>query len=575
MTIMRKEQKRWIAAGTAFIIIGILLIYRAFYGMDTTDETFYLAMAKRFYEGDLLFQNDWNTGQIFGLVMMPFYYFYLMVTGSNEGIILCARILFVFIALFVAGFTYKVLYQYTKKFGASLLASLCILVYVRGNIITCSYYSLGFYTFLLAILWWMDAKKEKKEIWKLICSGISFAVSVLCMPYMAVVFPLILLAGVYMKCTKKNTCFVRIVSFAGGVLLSAAVFLLCFSPMVPWTKLPQLLSIVFQDPGMESESFLKQLINLLIYMVVVFMKYTWPIYMATFLTVCITRLGKIKNKTVIKIMPWVLLGEFLIQAIYVRGYFEGGIIAATFFFILQLQIFFPDKRERLLEKYFIIPGLIYGAVWIAGSNVDQRVINMSFLIMNLWAVPFAWGIWEDKKFGKVCTKIPVCLMFCVLCGVRLLDIYRDGALTQLNTQVEHGVMKGLYTEKNRAEAYENAVEMLRRYTEPSDTIVTIGCDPWVYLDTQASCGAYTTWQVSDGDDLLRKYYNVNPDKIPNVIVKISDLVNTYEFWRFSSHGVGLYEGENLEVYGVLKEIIEEHEYKKIEEEGTVIYCAVD
>ena len=182
MTIMREEQKRWIAAGTAFIIIGILLIYRAFYGMDTTDETFYLATAKRFYEGDLLFQNDWNTGQIFGLVMMPFYYFYLMVTGSNEGIILCARILFVFIALFVAGFTYKVLYQYSKKFGASLLASLCILVYVRGNIITCSYYSLGFYTFLLAILWWMDAKKEKKEIWKLICSGISFAVSVLCMP---------------------------------------------------------------------------------------------------------------------------------------------------------------------------------------------------------------------------------------------------------------------------------------------------------------------------------------------------------------------------------------------------------
>ena len=572
---MRKEQKRWIAAGTAFIVIGILLIYRAFYGMDTTDETFYLATAKRFYEGDLLFQNDWNTGQIFGLVMMPFYYFYLMVTGSNEGIILCARILFVFIALFVAGFTYKVLYQYTKKFGASLLASLCILVYVRGNIITCSYYSLGFYTFLLAILWWMDAKKEKKEIWKLICSGISFAVSVLCMPYMAVVFPPILLAGVYMKCTRKNTCFVRIVSFAGGVLLSAAVFLLCFSPMVPWTKLLQLLSIVFQDPGMESESFLKQLINLLIYMVVVFMKYTWPIYMATFFAVCITRLGKIKNKTVIKIMPWVLLGEFLIQAIYVRGYFEGGIIAATFFFILQLQIFFPDKRERLLEKYFIIPGLIYGAVWIAGSNVDQRVINMSFLIMNLWAVPFAWEIWEDKKFGKVCTKIPVYLMFCVLWGVRLLDVYRDGALAQLNTQVEHGVMKGLYTEKNRAEAYENAVEMLRRYTEPSDTIVTIGCDPWVYLDTQASCGAYTTWQVSDGDDLLRKYYNVNPDKIPNVIVKISDLVNTYEFWRFSSHGVGLYEGENLEVYGVLKEIIEEHEYKKIEEEGTVIYCAVD
>lgn len=572
---VQKNHKSWVIAGTVFAIVGAILFFRAFYGMDTTDETFYLATAKRFHDGDLLFRNDWNSAQTFGLLLVPFYRLYVSVVGNNEGIILCMRSCFVILAVFVAGFTYKVLYRYTKIFSASLWAALCILVYARGNIITCSYYSLGFYSFLLSILWWMDAGEEGKKRWKLLLSGISFSISVLCMPYMAVLFPIILFVGIYKKHKKRDILFSKVLIFSVGVAFSALIFLIYFVSVIPWLELMELLPFIFCDPGMESENILEQLFSLAKYFVATFMKFTWPIYLFTFSIIILIRLKKLNNIYVLKIIPYVLLIEFLVQLIYVRGYFEGGIITTTFLYMLQMQILYFDIREKELEKYFIIPGLLFGVVWVAGSNVDQRVINMAFLLMNLWAIPLLWKFKRGKKYEIICMRCPVCIMFLVLFMIRILDIYRDGALTQLNTKVETGIMKGIYTEQDRAQAYTNVVDMLRRYTDEKDTIVTVGCDPWIYLETEASCGAYTVWQVSDGDNLLRKYYEMNPDKIPNVVVHVSDLVNTYEFWRFSSHGVGLYEGEQLELYGILKEIVENGDYKKIEEEGTILYKAAE
>ena len=72
----------YLSAAVIFVT-GILLIVRACYGMDTTDETFYLATARRFSDWDLLFKHDWNTAQVMGLVLLPLYRFYVFWNGSS------------------------------------------------------------------------------------------------------------------------------------------------------------------------------------------------------------------------------------------------------------------------------------------------------------------------------------------------------------------------------------------------------------------------------------------------------------------------------------------------------------
>lgn len=572
---LKKEASFFLTAGL-FIILGVILIWRAFHGMDTTDETFYFATAKRFCEGDMLFKDDWNRGQIYGLLMVPFYKMHVFLNGNNEGIILTARILFVLISLAIAFFLYISLKEYDVSRGASFLASICVLFYARGNIITMSYYSLGFYTFLLAVLFWMLADRSGRRRYRII-SGISFSISVLCMPYMAVGFVVMWIYVGYRAGKGHKITFIKAEYFSFGCIVSAAIFLIYYFKMIPWRQLLKYVFVVFSDPGLEQEGLLYQYWALLTYIINSFLKYTWPIYIVTVIVSLLVGKKKIKNTEVKKWMTGVLIAEFLIQAIYVRGYFEGGIIAVFFLLMFQLQLLYPEYRLKEFEIYFLVPGILFAAIWVVGSNVGERVINMGVLLMDLWGLPLLWLISKEKGNGMIykCLRIPAFVLPGILLLIRCFDVYRDGAVNTLTYQISSGVMKGIYTEPSRGMAYENAVELLEDNVEEGAVIAVLGCNPWGYLDSPALCGSYTTWQFSDGENRLIQYYVNFPDKVPDVVLVPADDINTYEYWKYSSHGVGLYEGEHLELYGILKEIVEKGNYEKTESGGTVLYKAGD
>lgn len=567
-----KEKNNIIWFASAMLVIGGIMICRAFYGMDITDETFYLSTARRFYDGDMLFRDDWNSGQLFGLLMLPFYRAYVFFYGNNEGIILYVRILFVILEVFTSCFLFRVLLRCGQSFGAAFTASCCILVYARGNIITVSYYSLGFLTFLLSILWWIEAEEANNRKVYLILSGISFAVSVICMPYMILLFAVFTGTALFCRIRgdvekSRNICWWLL-----GILLSAALFFVYFQRWIPWKDLFVHVSMVFQDPGLENVGLLVQLRDLLSYIVFVFLKYMWFVYALTFITVFLAGRGYVKEKRILKGIPWILLLEFLIQSVYVRSYFEGGIITTFLLFVLQLQILCPKCRIKRLEICFVLPGLLFGIAWIMGSNVGERVINMSFLLVNLWAVCFLWKFCQVYMGQSICLmRIPAYLLFAVLLFIRIFDVYRDGSIWKLDYQISSGSMKGIYTEYHRGTAYEQALHMIRSETVSGDTVAVLGCNPWVYLDTMGSCGLYSTWDISEGEELLALYYEMNPKKIPNVILTVPKEISLYESWKFSSHGAGIHEEEPPVLTGFLKALVEKEEYACIEYNGIVMY----
>lgn len=554
------------------VCAGAVLIYRAFRGLDITDETFYLATARRFYDGDMLFKYDWNTGQIFGLLMLPFYRMYIFFHGNAEGIILSCRILFVILGLFVSCFLFRVMFRCTESFGASIIASLCVLVYVRGNIITISYYSLGFYSFLLTILWWMEAECLTRKETGLVLSGINFAVSVLCMPYMIVLFGLILVMGVYWKVKHDTTRTRQLFWWMAGIFLSAFTFLIYFRNLIPWPKLLEYIPLIFQDPEMENVGILEQFRTLFFYILTVFLKYTWPVYVLTFIISFLKGRNYIKSTLIKKYFPWILLLEFFVQSIYVRSYFESGIIITFLLFMLQLQFLYPQCRTKCLEKCFAIPGVMFGFVWVLGSNVGERVINMSFLLVDLWAISFLWKICQKQKTKvHVLMKIPAYLMFLVLFIIRLFDVYGDGSVSRLTYQISSGAMKGIYTEEHRGIAYEQTVEILHSETTEDNVIAVLGCNSWVYIDSAASCGAYTTWNLNSGENLLEQYYEMFPEKIPDVILIVPENLDLYESWKFSSHGAGVHMTEQPSLEGVLQKLVEEEDYDCLEKNGAILY----
>lgn len=560
-----KENKKILFGMLVLGIMAVLLIIRAHYGMDVTDETLYLSIAKRFADGDMLFRDEWNTCQLFSLLMLPLYNGYVWIHGSSDGIILFSREMFVCVTLVVTCFAFWILYQYIHNVAESLIIALCMFLYVRGNIVTFSYYSVAQICFLMAIFLWMNGdliNRHKKICYVL--SGISYALSVVSMPYLAVLVVGILFLGVWYN-IKKDQRKNKINCFISGVVLAAGVFCLVYGRWIPWKNLWEYLPFMFLDPAMEHEGILGELLAVEKYVNAVFLKYTWWLYVLTFLA-CI--LGKNRKKE-IKI---VLLGEFFLQAVYLRTYFEGGILMAVFLLAVQLCILERDFGRKHWIKYFVIPGMLYGVLWIMGSNIGERVMNMGFLIADIWAIDVIWNSCSEKTtFIKVVKRVSVLWLVGILGIIRFADLYRDGELAAMTTKVETGSYQGIYTEDNRAKAYADTVDLLRDESDITDRLVVVGRNPWVYLDAPARCAAYTAWNIQGEDLVAEKYYSVFPDKIPNIIVTVDPEIQTYKTWRFSSHGSGMQNGELLYPEGIYKKILQDGVWEKKESGGSILY----
>ena len=81
-------------------------------------------------------------------------------------------------------------------------------------------------------------------------------------------------------------------------------------------------------------------------------------------------------------------------------------------------------------------------------------------------------------------------------------------------EVKHG--KGTYVVKPE-EIYDMSNFERELDLTEKDELMVVGVAPWIYLYTDAGCGNYSTWQVHEGSTQLYDYYDLHPDKFPDVV----------------------------------------------------------
>ncbi len=135
-----------------------------------------------------------------------------------------------------------------------MTASLEILFYVRGNIITLSYYSIGLNTFLLYLIW-KDSEKKALQL----MAGVSFAVSVLCMPYFILYFCGSLLLRIW-RYKKEERNWKPDVWYYLGILCSAALFLGYCIFQGDFTDIFRNIGVILEDP-IHQEDGLRSLLS--------------------------------------------------------------------------------------------------------------------------------------------------------------------------------------------------------------------------------------------------------------------------------------------------------------------------
>lgn len=565
---MRRLQgrRKTILFFSAIVFIGMLLCLRARYGVELTDESYYLAEAGRFFQGDRPFREEWFPAQLIGVLLLPAYSVYCMVHGDTEGIILFMRLLYALFRTAAALLTFWTLTRKEKMdWFPALMASLLFLFYARANIQTLSYYNIGLITFLIYLLW-----RQEKGFFYQAGSGISFAVSVLCMPYLALYFAF-MEALHAMQCVKGQRKWQEEAAFLSGILLSAAVVLGFFLSAGDMPDIFQNLPEILKDPEHQGTIW-ESVYSFVSFMIRDFYRFLfWPQMLECLGIACYIWKGRRPERLggLLKAFAYLL---FLAQAVYVRTFFEGGIIIV--FFVLALQVaVLTDRRERTLWEHYALPGLLYGMLWMCGSNVGQRVFNMGCLLACIWAAQI---IWKDacgslRRWARILKLGAALAVLGILVLICFLDVYRDGSIEKLTVRLEAGAAKGIYTTPQRAEEYADVLEALAIYAGEGKVLAVEGTNPWLYLESDAQCGAYTAWSVDFTDERNELYYERYPDKIPDVIFLLKPSYGTYEGWRYSSHGSNK-EGMGTDMLeGWLEKLAEEEVYCRLEEESGIFY----
>lgn len=548
------------------VISMIILLIRSTYSFCWSDETFYLATTKRFYDGDSIFYHEWFPTQLSSLLLLPLYSLYVGIVGSSTGVLLFNRIIFVILESVSAYFVYRLL---SKNHGIFIgcIASLFTQWYVHLNIATLSYYTITIHCFLLAMLIIYDCYINKNSNLKLIIAGFLFAISVLCLPTMCVAYFIIVFAGFLITALAKfipNAKFIAdfskkldfihtFIYTLFGIIIPAAIFFIYMLTHVSIKNFINSIPFVLSDDEHET-NFRYPIKKMYLSINESFGKIGYICYLFTACALLIFAIMLISNYVknenlkekissfLLLIKPVIFIADLVLFILYLYTCYKytGYIFSAILMFTTPLFLITEKKNYKLFILTYL-SGLIYSLVFSYSSNGMLYILSMGHFICSIGCIVFIYDFINELKENRtfnILNKIYIPLISAILvictldiCTLRIVNIYRDDSIKNLNALIHEGPAKGLRTSDEHLKMYEEVILTIDEYCmEDNDnkTLLISKLLPFGYLESNMKIAAPTVWRNPLGSTRLKEYYEIHSDRYPDVIYVLNEEYGTYE-----------------------------------------------
>lgn len=578
--------KRKQVAIVLWALLGTVLLWRSFMGVNWSDETFYIATLNRFFLGDTPFLHEWKAVQLSTLLMYPLFCLYkAFQPQSNDGVMLFFRLVYWVMSAGIAWCVYcnvttvfEKLNVRGKQFAALLTAAVPML-YVRGNISAPSYNSIGVSAFYLAetVVAKVILNPDNDIRKEMFVVGVLLSVAVVCNPYLALLYIAVLIVTIVQALRKEGRVWIKaFIWLSIGVIVAASVYctqlFLLVSPQNVLSSIPYLLS----DPDYASKKgilyevlrFVGHFVRLALptlpisvalitYAFVMQLKqnHTFPKerIAATGVTLCIVQLA---------IDMFVGYGSS-----FVFGKAAGALATLAFL----LLVIYWDRFLCKVLLYLFVPAGIFAFVANMASNVGANAVAMgtiTFCVPSLLIIGYV-----APKLNRVLrTGLMLCgILFLIqLFLVRVFVVSRDAPLTELTAQITNGPAAGLYTTPEHKEQYETFVADVETMNQMGlqGTIVFNGLSSMGYLVSEQNCGTYTTFVLNSYGQQKEIYWKEHPEKIPTAFFDMAA-----EIGKWEDSGAGANPTPNLPMAGDedVKEWLEQHGYEEVVFDSGVLY----
>ena len=516
-----KKQNLWFLAG--LLGIGLILFLRCFYSVNTTDEAYYIGTVYRLWFGDGMLCDEWNpTQQMCSFWLYPFYVLFRLILGSNEGMILAFRLLYIVFQLFISGYLYGKL----KKFGyISILPIFFYLLSTAFNINSLSYNTMANSALaaLLVTLGMMEKPDWKNGIW----CGIFASIVVMGNPYAVFAYILYGIACVAVtlifKKLKKDVpvalqfgTFLKMSLTAAGVLVVFLIFTFWHATLERiMNNLPYIVG--------DQEHVQRWNVKISDYF-----RYFREHYFGAVLVPLVVSVSALFDKKRVEhgalymILNVLAILPYMIYHGLISDYVPVNLVTVPICF-LGLPAFVVSKKP--LRKVFYIwylPAMVYPFIVQITSNTGPLAVSAGFVTAGAASVLLA-AAWAEEQEGSLLKNVVhgvILLQLIMMLFLRITYVWADAPLSELTTKVERGAAKGLYTTELTAGYYEEMyddIDALNMTEE--DGFLVVGSEPLLYLYADRQVASYSTWQVYTNETRLYRYYEIHSGegRFPSVV----------------------------------------------------------
>lgn len=552
-----KNNKIYLILGVSFI----LCLFRAFKGFCWTDESFYLSTADRFYRGDALLVSEWYRTQLSSVICLPFYALYMWIAGSNVGVILYFRILYLILSLVTAIIAHKTM---KKDYPDTVTAAMAVLImfYAHLNVTALSYYMMSI-DFLLIALFVIYDYSHSNSNKKLIAAGVAFALSVLSLPSFAVFYFAALALVVFVvivnkfvklpEVLKKGIDDAKIMPTVWytmiGIAIPAAIFVIYLFSKVSIAGIIEAVPNIMVDK--EHDFTVGFCIRRFFFSVSdVYGKWTYVSY--ALMGFCFLFSRFIKKTKIADII--LILDAALFVILAIRSYGHTGYIQ-TALCLFALPVFFlANKKNYRLFWLFVPSGFSLAMTYSFSSSDFLYVLAIGHFAVAIACIGFLYDYVVGRRQiieaeGSTDKMTVLCARFaCVIatlivlyvCGVtialRMSSVYRDAPIPKMTEKINYGVAKGLYTTPEHLGYYDDVYEMIEdkcmkdsEGNSHCENILFSKILPWGYMVSDLSCGYPTTWRATAYNaEQLTAFYNTNQGKQPDIIVVLNEEYGSYD-----------------------------------------------
>lgn len=541
-------------------IFSAILINNMFYGFSWTDEGLYLSNVQRYLSGDRFLIDDWTPTQFYEPLLYPLYALFVKLTGSTEGVFLFFRFATIIFQTLASFFAYHLLSKRYSTFS-SCFASLIVLSFSRACINGPSYYTIGFESCLIALLCLYAFFTLSYNKAFLFISGIFFASSILCNPFLVLPYIIISILVLILPVSRKHIKKVALVWL--GTVFSGIIYMIFALSGNSLSDIISGLHYTYNDPSYKHTVILtikrlSKMPHLLIFPYVL----TW---FPMIVICCVIKIKKhqltAQKKYFIHMLNIVLFfANCFIKrdcGVAIMTFFHFTIFEAILFSDLQLKDFLRKNKAELF--YFVLPGLILAYFFCFASDTGFGVCSIGMAIATVGEIIILETCLKEldfdisKNLSKIVKVSPLFILTTFTIFNRTNLIYRDTQLPphflfipQIHTNIEKitkGPVKGIYTTKKNKAYYDDLQAILQNISndesQSEKSIFIAGAATWAYTAfPNLCCSAPTTWRIFCDDIRLQAYYEEFPKNVfPEYVILLAS--------KNPDNG-GRYEGENDE-----------------------------